>query len=367
MRSVPKRYCARREQCVGYDQSTGQSARLARDNEDTICGPCREKDGRVAAERAQNILRAPNEREQLEEFQKQLRSRGAEVSRSSAANQIIEFKQDLVLQLSTQHGPFYEAIRRVRDCWKIAPEVGIPPSFDGMLGPPNLTLEQNLQWQRDIVAIRDEVVPERYNRWMPGWWMDFISACLFYDPPKTVLLEFSSRFLVPLAGIGPEDWLLGPVSDDQVRYMVAPPIKSMRDPEKVEEYKDWFWTQVIHRLGEKLEPLGIDIEPMLSDILRDPKLWEEYLEKEAASPLRPYIEVGENPSKDDILNAWRAIRSTVSKGGRPPGEVLVDVECVWLAEAGWSDVDIAARHGWTDLSVVEKHIKSGKAYLADIG
>ena len=359
MTSLPEaRYCARGERCVGFDPAKGLPQQLRRSSSDTVCSLCRN----AALHSELELPIAPDEREEYREYEA---SEGSNVLFSSQVDRIIEFKQDVVLQLSVKHGPFWEVVRGFRDRWGIVTETRIPPLTHGIVKPRGIDEDASYVWIKELTAIRDKVIPRRFYEWQPGYWQEFVSACALYDPPATSLLEFSARFSVPLSGLVPSG---GKTECDpvDVPLIAAPRVRTMQDPEKVAEDKDWYWSRILGKLVERLEASGIDIVPELLSILHDPELMQELVQREHQNQPLQYIEVDEHTGRKDVLAAWQVLRPQVSKGGQPPASQARDVECARLAEEGWSEAEIAARYGWEDTSTVAKRVKAGRRYLSSV-
>lgn len=375
------RYCARGERCVRYDPHRGKAERLSQYNKDTICRACQEARLDVELQRVGRIASAPDERKIAKDYFERVRSEGKKFFPSSELNRFLDLKQQLVAQLSTRRGLFWDAVREMRARWGIEAEIRIPPATIGAPSPAGTvaqwtegmqTIRDDVgrgmrlmdplqQWNAELRTIRDRVIPEKYHRSLSDWWEAVIAKCVFYHPPETSLLEFAEVLGTPMVGFGRLE------VDDELPPVVASPIRVLRDPDKVEEDTEWFWARVMGELENRLKPLGVDIGPILKDIWGAQDLWNEYVERVGQNQPRYYIEVDENTTKKDVLYAWGVIRPTTSQGGRPPGELLVDIECARLHEDGCTDKEIAERYGWQDTSVVKKHIKRGQNTLSDPG
>lgn len=113
---------------------------------------------------------------------------------SSADTKIVALKRELVVQLFTQDGPFWEAVRDVRDRWGVEASAQLPPHpVHWTLSPPGLPdpqkeleewLDTSEAWSKDLESIARSVIPERYigNKFRPDWG-SFVSACVWCDPP----------------------------------------------------------------------------------------------------------------------------------------------------------------------------------------
>jgi len=107
---------------------------------------------------------------------------------------------------------------------------------------------------------------------------------------------------------------------------------------------------------------------MLEDVFSNtPQLWEGYAERKARNPERYYIDA-EDTSKKEAEKAWQMIRAKdASKGGRPPREKLVAVECANLVDHGWSCDELAERYGWQDPLTANKYVRQGRNLLSKSG
>ncbi len=85
--------------------------------------------------------------------------------KSSADTKIVALKRELVVQLFTRDGPFWEAVRDVRDRWGVEASAQLPPHpVRRTLSPPGLPdpqkeLEEWLHtseaWRRTLLVIVD--------------------------------------------------------------------------------------------------------------------------------------------------------------------------------------------------------------------
>lgn len=201
----------------------------------------------------------------------------------------------------------------------------------------------------------------------------FLSACVQYDPPETELLVFSAYSDPQPLPIIAESRHSDPDLDSFPR-MVAPPIAMLFDTDAEVEVERRLYERAIQEIGKRyLEPLGIDIHSMLYDVLED-GLEDEYHEKLSRIKARPYIEVDEYTTEEDVKKARRAIRATLSgrsKGGATSRDPLIAVDCAILRDRyNWSFKQLAERHGWNINSKdrIRDHIAEGREILArDLG
>jgi hypothetical protein len=151
-------------------------------------------------------------------------------------------KFDFVLQLYLQHGPFWEAVKEVRDRRNITPSYQIPPpDFNSRLA----------EYDDEALRLQDKFVPERFRRRFTFTfdWLGFLEACLLYHPPKwppEVVYEFAAF------GSGPfwsyPFWSYAYVIPEENPHerikgfpgMIAPPIKEIRKPDGTTSYQiEW--------------------------------------------------------------------------------------------------------------------------------
>jgi len=142
-----------------------------------------------------------------------------------------------------------------------------------------------------------------------GFWLWFASACVLYDPPETALIPFAER-----ATPEPNRVSFGN-SDrsedvDKSVSMQAPPIKEQPDSG---ELRDMIMSQVHLILDEinrhHLQTLGLDVHTMWQDVLHKPDVVREIYRQEECLKKRPYIEVHEHTTDEDVRAARRVIRA----------------------------------------------------------
>ncbi|MDQ3539738.1 MAG: hypothetical protein M3440_03545, partial [Chloroflexota bacterium] len=179
-----------------------------------------------------------------------------------------------------------------------------------------------------------------------------------------------------LANVDMETWTISSVPDAPT--MLNPPVLDQPDPEALLERERWLWTEVIAELGRRyLAPHGVDIDTVTEEILDDLGLLEQYAVRGAAVPLRQLIAVEPSTTEEDVRHAFRMIAATQPqrpKGGRPPIDPLVAVQCAIWKRRGWTDPTIAERFNWSLRSdsydrkrrsnPVIDHVKRGNQILA---
>ncbi len=319
---------------------------------------------------------------------------------SSADRRLQSLKSELTLQLYLKDGAFWDAINALRERWKIQPEVRVPspgdrrlPSIydrvdlDALKEPEHLVATG--PWYLDLAKLHDAVVPpdlqvRASRRVSRASWSAFLAACALFDPPKTELLEFAAvghlpsvRFgNVPPANVNFETWTVD--SEPDTPAMFNPPVVDHPDPEVALRHEKWLWREVIAELGRRyLAPQGIDVDAAVKAILHERGLLEEYLVRGAAIPLQRLIAVEPFTTEADVRRAFQVIAATQperNKGGRPPIDPLVAVQCALLKRQGWNDRAIAERFDWSlrpdsydqrrRSNQVVDHVKRGREILA---
>ena len=70
------------------------------------------------------------------------------------------------------------------------------------------------------------------------------------------------------------------------------------------------WRRIIDELGRRhLEPLGLDVWELVTDIERSPQFRQRYWEEQLENPYRYYIEVGKDVTADTVQKAFKLITS----------------------------------------------------------
>jgi hypothetical protein len=262
MGSASERYCTRGEQCSEYARLGGPS-NLSKYNTETICEPC------LRQEKSQEPSNGPS-------------------NTTPSKKELQRLKRNLVLQLYTKSGDFWEAVHDLRTRWDIAPVIHLPPPTNVAVHfPEEKRLITDIGDLRDfaqrrcddIAGLKADAVPLSYRN-DRGEWDTFLSACVLYDPPETDLLAFAAYSDLSPRTIFPEGWFywqLGPLSDDLDGHPteVAPVVEMLPDPYEAERIKEQFWHRVIDELGERyLKPLGLDVWNLVSNLKPEDGEWE---------------------------------------------------------------------------------------------
>ena len=213
--------------------------------------------------------------------------------RRTRQDRALAYKRELTLNLFLRRGPFWDAVRDLRDRWHIEPEANVPGPDDKPAPPgcPLFALPNTpgadvwQQWQADVNGVHDTVIPDQFqfgdDVTSHALWLPFLGYCLLYDPPDTQLAEFAAS-----GGPYPDD-----ITDAFVN-LAPPPIRFLRDADEAEKTANWFWMQVIEELGRRhLAPLGLDVDALIEDGFKQlPKqLREEYANRRARNRQRSTV------------------------------------------------------------------------------
>ncbi len=342
MGSLPKRLCARGEQCTQYAR-LGKPQELSAYNKDTICGPCREAERDVQVNDPYRDSSAST-RESKARTRKRQRPESTTRREAPAERQLRQLRQltrKLVLQLYQERGEFWEKVRDMRSRWGITPVVQLPPEVrrplhylrlpeqyprsnlarlqEPTLYPRDMEIPERNKWEWELDLIRIETVPERYSQ--ASEWRWFVSACVLFDPPERGLIGFAECGGVPyIVGLRDGDGFEMPVS----------PVQKSPHPLAVEGAWRQFYEELIREIGERhLKPLGLNIHKMYSDVLHNSKLHEELRERLARLPCDYSIPVDEETDVEGVKQGYKIIRAE-QKGPKPgaaPLDPLVAIEC----------------------------------------
>ena len=207
-------------------------------------------------------------------------------------------------------------------------------------------------------------------------WENFLSACVLFDPPEDRLIEFAS-YGDPEPTVFSGGRLPTVRNLEGLPEMVGPPIKTLAD---LMDVKDWFWHRVLDYIGERyLEPQGVDVDDLLETITWDvPGLHEEHVERYRRYSERFYIEVGPYTTREDVVEAFRAIRSVEGAArSKPLRDPLIAVQCAILYDSHnaaipedkrrrrWTYKTLAERFGLSGPRAAEAHVNSGRAILEE--
>ncbi len=313
-----------------------------------------------------------------------LKSRGRTVLDSSAAAKLQRFTGDLVLGLFARRGAFWNAVRDMRTRWGIEATRQVPPAINpGSFHYPEFIDPENdehavgiaAKWRGDLHFLQEKVVPEWHLKGIGSMqWRSFLSACVLYDPPVPGLPEFAAlNDPTPHKGIAffPNPQQLLGLKWSKIPSMVAPPIKSLQDPEEVKRTEKWFYERLIQEIGERyLKPLGLDIQDMRRNVLKNtPGLWEEYHKRQQQNPPRECIIPDEFTTKEDVGHGFDIIAAMWQdrpSGHRFKRDPLIAVECAILHDRHeWTYEQLANRYGWQDSSRASKYIKDGRDILQE--
>jgi hypothetical protein len=283
------------------------------------------------------------------------------------------FRQQLVVDLFTQSGSFWERVHWIRQYAGIQAETCMPPAIDPdyMHFPARLKSEdgnwipgnrlQVREWQALLHALHEAVVPDdlkvvtRYANSL-DFWMGFLSACVVYDPPAEHLLEFADH------GVAAYGDFINPFNpwadaDDDGPLMLASPIRFLPDPEQLiadERYRqEWILQRIQETIAQRplIRTEELDLLEMASHF---EFIFEgtEKLRRRArmSSGMRPYIDVTAQTTETDVRNAFRlmaAHQPARPQPSRPKRNPLHCLQCaVWYDDCGWSHERIAKVFGW---------------------
>lgn len=313
------------------------------------------------------------------------------------------FRQHLVVDLFTQSGRFWDQVQWIRQYADIQAESRLPPviSPDYVHSPkrprsesgdwiPSHTLRGG-EWLALLHMLHEAVVPDdlkvvtRYANSL-DFWMEFLSACVVYDPPAEHLLKFAEHGVAAYGDfIDPFNPWADADNDDGLQ-MLASPIRFLPDPEQLiadERYRqEW----VLERIQETLakRPLvrteDLDLLEMASHFEFIYEGTEELRRRARRPPgagMRPYIDVTAQTTETDVRNAFRLMAShqpARPQPSRPKRNPLHCLQCaVWYDQCGWSHEQIAGVFGWAvqrpagakpRSETVRLHIQEGRLLLS---
>jgi hypothetical protein len=293
---------------------------------------------------------------------------------SSMERRLQMHRHELVADLFIRGGVFWDQVRWIRNLKRVEAEARLPPPLNpkSVHFPPWLRPEgrrwrpdqmRELQeWMVLLHALHDAVVPDDLRVETPysnslDFWMGFLSACVVFDPPPEDLLGFAEH---GVADFGDFVNPLNPWDDGKGPAMLAPPIRFLPNPDDLiaDERKRQDW--VIDRLQQALDARAIircgeiDLAEMAAhfEFLYESVQDEERRKHHEPSrlPMRPYIDVTEHTTEDDVRHAYRlmaAHRPDGPRATRPRRNRLLGLQCaVWYDECGWSHERIAQTMGW---------------------
>jgi hypothetical protein len=373
--------CARGVKCLGYDPDKATSARLSRDNTDGICSQCRRKGSEVT-----QVLTAPAP------VNKGTACNSYQILETDAGREIKKLKHELVLQLYYQNGPFWEAVREVRERWDIEPFTShpthavesevLPEGMPSQPPPPSSGDEYKewfgtyKSWIKDLEKIAREAIQPTYigEKFRPDWG-SFISVCVLYQP--SVSGDASEPKLLEFADIG-GPWMeslpLKPDKDYPGGPLMAEkaPIRVMGDPAEEVRVENRCHNAVLQAVWELyLKPLGVTLDGILAE---DHKAYPE-IEQERSEGLSHnkdtqtyWIKVDNDVRVKDIENHYLSMitESQEERPGKDGPRVsrLECVECAVLARHhNWSQDQLMRRYSYPSESTLERRIKDGAKIL----
>jgi hypothetical protein len=126
-------------------------------------------------------------------------AQSARERRRDAASRLGRLKRHLVLQLFTQSGPFWEAIRDVRARLGVEARTEVPPpslAYAVLVAEeewPEVAADLRERLIGEVFHLMDLTIPKEYRDYrnlkvfeVP--WIGFLLGCVFFDPPETELL-----------------------------------------------------------------------------------------------------------------------------------------------------------------------------------
>jgi hypothetical protein len=288
-----------------------------------------------------------------------------------------------VIQVFKKKGPFWEAMKDMRDRWSVQPITEIPHRrFPGPLGlsPEGVTEESVSYWLGELNAVAKDLAPaELCTKDKYTYWHDFVGACVLYDPPPSQLLEFADigePGKEMILGPAPGARMLDKFRDESIehRKMAWPPVKQMRGEEEIVHREERHWSDLLETVwAVHLKPLGISFNQMMlkafeSDYYRE-KIDEWNKNKPSDDGLKYYIEVDQFTTEEDVKYAVRmlsAAQEARPKTGRLPRDRLTCVEAATLHdEQGLTYEQLAERYQWNDPTLAGKYVRDGRAILEE--
>ena len=366
MGSIQKRRCAMGTQCYHVTHLRSPEPVSLGPSQGDVCDKCREAGLSPGGPNRPQL----NPKKPREPYFELLREAGVEILKSDEGERIMQFKRKLVLDLFLRRGDFWAEIEGFRARWDIDAVRGFP-SGGFWLRPFEDEDERRREYDRGLFDLEMRVVKKRFRQAFTDW-ARFFSMCVMYDPPDDGLIEFSAQGgPSPSAPEDPNwmnDWPPEGTSTDL--RMVAHPVKWLRDPDEQRSNESHYYGRMIAKIGERhLAPLGLDVWELFHEVRQScPEISEEYRENRRQNRAKPYIEVNDWTTRNDIVNGLRLIRQA-----RPPRPVegaplrdhLVAVQCALHCDRrGWSHEQIAELYNWTDPRRVGEYVKLGREILA---
>ena len=335
---------------------------------------------------------------------------GIKILKSSALDRIASCRRDLVLDLATQRGAFWESVHALRSRWTIEAKRVLPPAeppnvcgfavYIPAAWPPIPTTAQDVwddeqerlayercraelypdetaepevpvpvdavwlaDWLDDLARLHDQIVPAPCRvsgaRSAAAWEL-FLSACLVYDPPFDQLLAFAfrPRWDLDLAPGAPERLASGQTSVGDEPAMVHAPIVGVRDADAVAEAITASYEELLDVLGSELKrEYGDAID--LRWVRRKVKHLRPDLEAQARArlqrvPVHHFIDPDEETTEVDVISALALLRRARGlpphSNQRPPSrrrDPLTCAQCaIWADDFRMTTAEIARLMGW---------------------
>jgi hypothetical protein len=302
--------------------------------------------------------------------------------KSSAEFKLRHLKADLVWQLFSRSGSFWNEVRDMRGRWNIEPETNVPPGNPIRPAiseefayypsdPDDMEIPEINHWEFELDMIKGRHVPAKFS--LASRWREFLSACVLYEPPELGLVQF--------AECGGMTFDVGGQPDGDVYEMVASPVRRMPDPFMRESLIWWFHNAVMSEINEKhLKPRGLNIYQMYSDVGRNSGLYDELQRRRADLRLEHYIEVDHFTTYEDVEAGFKIIAAEQGRKREGPSgrKMLVAVECALLYDQHnatdpkdkrrrrWTQERLAERYGLKSARAAKEHIAYGRELLAKI-
>jgi hypothetical protein len=314
---------------------------------------------------------------------------------SSKERRLQTFRRELVVDLVTHHGQFWEQVDWIRRLQRVEAEPRMPPPLDpGKVHFPDWLRPTRGAWRGEheeafhewmvlLNVLHDAVVPKELRVETPysyslDFWMGFLSACLVYDPPPDNLLRFAEH---GVAAYGDFVNPFNPWIDSDGPEMLAAPISFLPDPGQLiaeeQERHDW----VIGRLQEALDARAfirrgeIDLSEMAAHFEFLYQSVQEETRRQRnempSPPVRPYITVDVHTTEEDVRNAFRMMAANLParpRPARPKRDPLLCLQCaLWYDQCGWSQERIAQKMGWAIQRPpdVKPRSETARQYIAD--
>src|SRR5215213_651793 len=367
------RYCAKGDQCAEFPV-LGAPTRLGQYNPEEICESCRTKLGELPPRVSEAA--AVHAKPQFAE--------------SGLARALRTQREELLLQILKKRGPFWGAVRDMRERWGLQPATQLPPNPstcaiwsqcgpEGVRNVPGSVVDERLfeDWNNDLNTLLCVWVPERFRRLdiLPKP-LDFVAACVLFDPPVPGLVEFNSALLPRATAImGPTPGTLADKfrnEEESLQWMVLPPIRQIRDPRVDRDIEARHWIDVLMTVWELyIEPQELDFKQMLKTVYESENFRQRVDEwnrnKPADTGPRYFVEVDEFTTEDDVRVAFGMLSKAQEerpRQGRSARNRLVCAEAAELHDGhGWSYDRLAVRYGWDDPNRASKFIKDGRELL----